>query len=186
MSELHPTLRLSAHCTAVKNALSTRILNLKRSAHTGDIFGASTQALCFIVSLGIALQAITGALIWWNASQANEVDGGNRFHSEERSSGGRTEKTACGRARNAGSRTEEAGQTQTSTVRRLHLTGFFRPRDGWLHQSPVARATFAIRSARLRCSVSPCELGDLRLLRCLRRSEIDDKAEHYRNCVSCA
>jgi uncharacterized iron-regulated membrane protein len=47
--------------------LGTRILNLKRSAHTGDIFGAPTQALYFIVSLGIALQAMTGALIWWNA-----------------------------------------------------------------------------------------------------------------------
>jgi uncharacterized iron-regulated membrane protein len=46
--------------------LGTRILNLKRSAHTGDIFGAPTQALYFIVSLGIALQAITGALVWWN------------------------------------------------------------------------------------------------------------------------
>jgi uncharacterized iron-regulated membrane protein len=47
-------------------ALGTRILNLKRSAHTGDIFGAPTQALYFVVSLGIAVQAITGALIWWN------------------------------------------------------------------------------------------------------------------------
>jgi uncharacterized iron-regulated membrane protein len=46
--------------------LGTRILNLKRSAHTGDIFGAPTRALYFIVSLGIALQAVTGALIWWN------------------------------------------------------------------------------------------------------------------------
>jgi uncharacterized iron-regulated membrane protein len=47
--------------------LGTRILNLKRSAHTGDIFGAPTQALYFVVSLGIAVQAITGALIWWNS-----------------------------------------------------------------------------------------------------------------------
>ena len=47
--------------------LGTRILNLKRSAHTGDIFGAPTQALYFIVGLGIAVQAITGALIWWNS-----------------------------------------------------------------------------------------------------------------------
>ena len=46
--------------------LGTRILNLKRSAHTGDIFGAPTQTLYFIVSLGIALQAITGALVWFN------------------------------------------------------------------------------------------------------------------------
>ena len=35
-----------------KAPLGTRILNLKRSAH----FGAPTQALYFIVSLGIALQ----------------------------------------------------------------------------------------------------------------------------------
>ena len=48
-------------------ALGTRILNLKRSAHTGDIFGAPTQALYFLVSVGIAMQAITGVLIWWNA-----------------------------------------------------------------------------------------------------------------------
>ena len=46
--------------------LGTRILNLKRSAHTGDIFGAPTQALYFLVSLGIAGQAITGTFIWWN------------------------------------------------------------------------------------------------------------------------
>jgi uncharacterized iron-regulated membrane protein len=48
-------------------AAGTRILNLKRSAHTGDIFGAATQALYFIVSLGIAAQAMTGALVWLNA-----------------------------------------------------------------------------------------------------------------------
>ncbi|MBW8866383.1 MAG: PepSY domain-containing protein [Acidobacteria bacterium] len=47
--------------------LGTRILNLKRSLHTGDIFGAPTRALYFLVSLGIAVQAITGASIWWNA-----------------------------------------------------------------------------------------------------------------------
>ncbi len=51
--------------------LGTRILNLKRSAHTGDIFGAPTQALYFIVSLGIALQAVTGALVWWNGRPTN-------------------------------------------------------------------------------------------------------------------
>ena len=47
--------------------MGTRLLNLKRSVHTGDIFGAPTQTLYFAVSLGIALQAITGVLIWWNA-----------------------------------------------------------------------------------------------------------------------
>jgi uncharacterized iron-regulated membrane protein len=62
--------RFSGKVLLVENTrtapLGTRILNLKRSAHTGDIFGATTQALYFIVSLGIALQAVTGALIWWN------------------------------------------------------------------------------------------------------------------------
>ena len=55
--------------------LGTRILNLKRSAHTGDIFGAPTQALYFLVSLGIALQAITGALIWWNGRRRGDAPG---------------------------------------------------------------------------------------------------------------
>jgi uncharacterized iron-regulated membrane protein len=44
--------------------LGTRILNLKRSVHTGDIFGAPTKVLYCVVSAGIALQAITGVLIW--------------------------------------------------------------------------------------------------------------------------
>jgi uncharacterized iron-regulated membrane protein len=47
--------------------LGTRILNLKRSAHTGDIYGAPTQALYFVVSFGVGVQVITGVLIWWNS-----------------------------------------------------------------------------------------------------------------------
>ena len=53
--------------------IGTRILNLKRSAHTGDIFGPPTQAIYFLVSLGIALQAITGVLIWWNARKRTNL-----------------------------------------------------------------------------------------------------------------
>jgi uncharacterized iron-regulated membrane protein len=45
--------------------LGTRILNLKRSAHTGDIFGAATQALYFITCLMLAGQIVTGFFIWW-------------------------------------------------------------------------------------------------------------------------
>jgi uncharacterized iron-regulated membrane protein len=52
--------------------LGTRILNLKRSAHTGDILGAPTRTLYFLVSLGIALQAITGAVIWWNGRRRRQ------------------------------------------------------------------------------------------------------------------
>lgn len=45
--------------------LGTRILNLKRSIHTGDVFGAPSQALAFLVSLSLAGQVVTGFLIWW-------------------------------------------------------------------------------------------------------------------------
>jgi len=47
--------------------LGRRILNLKRSLHTGDVFGTPSRIVYGLVSLGIALQAITGVLIWWNA-----------------------------------------------------------------------------------------------------------------------
>lgn len=45
--------------------LGTRIINLKRSAHTGDIFGAPTQALYFCTSLMLVGQIVTGFFIWW-------------------------------------------------------------------------------------------------------------------------
>jgi len=45
--------------------LGTRILNLKRSAHTGDIFGAATQTLYFVTCLMLAGQIVTGFFIWW-------------------------------------------------------------------------------------------------------------------------
>lgn len=58
--------------------LGTRISNLKRSAHTGDIFGWPTRALYFIASLMIAGQVVSGFLIWWKPgklaqSQASEA-----------------------------------------------------------------------------------------------------------------
>ena len=45
--------------------LGTRILNLKRSAHTGDIFGAPTRWLYFLTCLMLAGQIVTGFFIWW-------------------------------------------------------------------------------------------------------------------------
>jgi uncharacterized iron-regulated membrane protein len=50
--------------------LGTAINNLKRSAHTGDIFGWPTQALYFVASLAIAGQVVTGFLIWWKPRKA--------------------------------------------------------------------------------------------------------------------
>jgi len=45
--------------------LGSRILVLKRSIHTGDIFGPPSQAVAFVVSLMLAGQVVTGFLIWW-------------------------------------------------------------------------------------------------------------------------
>jgi uncharacterized iron-regulated membrane protein len=62
--------QFSGKVLAVENTrtapLGTRILNLKRSAHTGDVLGAPTRVLYFIVGLAVAVQAMTGALIAWN------------------------------------------------------------------------------------------------------------------------
>lgn len=66
--------QFSGRVLAVENTRTapagTRILNLKRSAHTGDIFGAPTQALYFVASLALAGQTITGVLIWWKPRRA--------------------------------------------------------------------------------------------------------------------
>jgi uncharacterized iron-regulated membrane protein len=63
---------LDQYSGRVLQAVSTRampvgskILALKRSIHTGDIYGAPTQALAFVVGLMLAGQVVTGFLIWW-------------------------------------------------------------------------------------------------------------------------
>ena len=45
--------------------IGTQILNLKRSLHTGDVFGAPSLAIVFLASLMLAGQVVTGFLIWW-------------------------------------------------------------------------------------------------------------------------
>jgi uncharacterized iron-regulated membrane protein len=45
----------------------TRIHNLKRSLHTGDIFGTPTRILYCVACLILASQVITGGIMWWNA-----------------------------------------------------------------------------------------------------------------------
>ena len=44
----------------------TRLINLQRAVHTGDIFGPLSQAVWFLVSIILASQAVTGVLMWWN------------------------------------------------------------------------------------------------------------------------
>jgi uncharacterized iron-regulated membrane protein len=55
--------------------LGTKILNLKRSIHTGDVFGWPSQALAFLVSLALAGQVVTGILIWWKPGKFGALAG---------------------------------------------------------------------------------------------------------------
>jgi uncharacterized iron-regulated membrane protein len=50
--------------------LGTRIDNLKRSLHTGDVLGKPTEAIWLLAALVMASQVITGFLMWWNARRA--------------------------------------------------------------------------------------------------------------------
>lgn len=45
--------------------LGTKILNLKRSLHTGDLLGPPTSTLYFLGSLALGIQVISGVLMWW-------------------------------------------------------------------------------------------------------------------------
>lgn len=58
--------------------LGTRILNLKRSVHTGDVFGAPTRAIYCVTSLALVGQVVTGVLIWWNRRPPARSDRASR------------------------------------------------------------------------------------------------------------
>jgi uncharacterized iron-regulated membrane protein len=48
------------------DSVGTRILNVKRSVHTGEVFGWPTRILAFLSCLFLLGQLITGVLIWSN------------------------------------------------------------------------------------------------------------------------
>jgi len=50
--------------------LGTRLDNLKRSLHTGDVLGKPTEALWFLATLALAAQFVSGVLMWWNGRRA--------------------------------------------------------------------------------------------------------------------
>jgi uncharacterized iron-regulated membrane protein len=52
--------------------LGTRIDNLKRSLHTGDIMGKPTEAIWLLASLSMVSQVLTGFLMWWNARRSRK------------------------------------------------------------------------------------------------------------------
>jgi uncharacterized iron-regulated membrane protein len=57
-------------------AMSTRtaeagqhMIDIKRSLHTGDIYGLPTQILWMVGAFLLATQTVTGVLMWWNAKR---------------------------------------------------------------------------------------------------------------------
>ena len=50
--------------------LGTRIDNLKRSLHTGDVLGKPSEFVWLLAALVMASQVVTGVLMWWNARHA--------------------------------------------------------------------------------------------------------------------
>jgi len=50
--------------------LGRKLLDMKRSLHTGDVLGLPTQILYFLGSLALAGQVVSGVLIWWKPKRA--------------------------------------------------------------------------------------------------------------------
>ena len=53
--------------------LGSYLVTLKRSLHTGDVLGPPTRVIWFLASIILALQAVTGLLMWWNARWARRA-----------------------------------------------------------------------------------------------------------------
>lgn len=53
--------------------LGTRLGNVVRSVHTGDLLGKPTEAIWLIAVLVLASQAVTGMMMWWNARAARNA-----------------------------------------------------------------------------------------------------------------
>jgi uncharacterized iron-regulated membrane protein len=45
-------------------AAGTRLINLNRALHTGDVFGVASKTVMSLVSLAVVLQAVTGLMMW--------------------------------------------------------------------------------------------------------------------------
>ena len=56
----------------------TKLMNLERSLHTGDVFGGVTQVIWFLASLVLASQAVTGIMMWWNGRAGRRASSANR------------------------------------------------------------------------------------------------------------
>jgi uncharacterized iron-regulated membrane protein len=52
--------------------LGTRIDNVKRSLHTGDVLGRPTEAVWLLAALVMVSQVLTGVVMWWNSRRARK------------------------------------------------------------------------------------------------------------------
>ena len=63
--------RVSGRVLAVSSShdaeIGTRMDNLKRSLHTGDVFGKTSSLIWLVATLAMIVQIVTGILMWWNA-----------------------------------------------------------------------------------------------------------------------
>jgi uncharacterized iron-regulated membrane protein len=66
----------------VLSVLSTRdaptgayLWNIRRSIHTGDIYGWPTRILMCLASLALVVQTITGAIMWLGWPRPRNQDG---------------------------------------------------------------------------------------------------------------
>jgi uncharacterized iron-regulated membrane protein len=50
----------------------TRLVNLNRSIHTGDVFGIPSKAILSLASLMAVVQVISGLVMWWKGRRARE------------------------------------------------------------------------------------------------------------------
>ena len=51
-------------------AAGTRIVNLNRAIHTGDVFGVPTKVLMSLASLAAVAQVVSGLTMWWKRPRA--------------------------------------------------------------------------------------------------------------------
>lgn len=56
--------------------IGTRLKNLQRSLHTGDVLGSTTQVIRLLSALVLASQGLTGPLMWWNGRKARQAQRG--------------------------------------------------------------------------------------------------------------
>ena len=52
-------------------AAGTRLVNLNRALHTGDIFGIPSKTVMSLASLAIVAQLSSGLVMWWKRTRAS-------------------------------------------------------------------------------------------------------------------